>query len=46
MKTGVIDVGDGMRSIYAAGVLDTCLKENVAFDHCIGISACSANMTS
>ena len=46
MKTGVIDVGGGMRGIYAAGVLDTCLKQNVAFDTCIGISAGSANMVS
>ena len=42
MKTGVIDVGGGMRGIYAAGVLDTCLLQNVEFDYCIGISAGSA----
>lgn len=46
MKTGVIDVGGGMRGIYAAGILDTCLKQCVAFDYCIGISAGSANMVS
>ena len=46
MKTGVIDVGGGMRGIYAAGVLDTCLLQNVEFDYCIGISAGSANMAS
>ena len=46
MKTGVIDVGGGMRGIYAAGVLDTCLRQNVEFDYCIGISAGSANMVS
>ena len=46
MKTGVIDVGGGMRGIYAAGILDTCLKQNVVFDYCIGISAGSANMAS
>lgn len=25
MKTAVVDVGGGMRGIYAAGVLDYCL---------------------
>ena len=46
MKTGVIDVGGGMRGIYAAGILDTCLQQNIEFDYCIGISAGSANMAS
>ena len=46
MKVGVIDVGGGMRGIYAAGVLDTCLKQGVKFDYCMGISAGSANMVS
>ena len=46
MKTGVIDVGGGMRGIYAAGVLDACLNQEVEFDYCIGISAGSANMAS
>lgn len=44
--TGVIDVGGGMRGIYAAGVLDCCLDENVHFDLGIGISAGSANIGS
>jgi len=44
--TGVIDVGGGMRGIYAAGVLDCCLDEKVSFDVCIGISAGSANIGS
>ena len=46
MKTGVIDVGGGLRGIYAAGILDTCLEEKVSFDYCIGISAGSANLSS
>lgn len=29
MKTGVIDVGGGLRDIYGAGVLDYCLDENI-----------------
>lgn len=45
-KTGVIDVGGGMRGIYAAGVLDRCLDDGVSFDIAIGISAGSANVCS
>ena len=44
MKLGIIDVGGGMRGIYAAGVMDACLKNNIHFDCCIGVSAGSANM--
>ena len=29
MKTAVVDVGGGMRGVYASGVLDRCLKENI-----------------
>ncbi len=29
MKTAVVDVGGGMRGVYASGVLDRCLKEDV-----------------
>lgn len=25
MKTAIVDVGDGMRGIYAAGALDYCM---------------------
>ena len=32
MKTGVIDVGGGLRGIYGAGVFDRCMKEGVSFD--------------
>ena len=46
MKTALIDVGGGMRGIYAAGVLDCCLDEQVTFDAGIGISAGSANIAS
>ena len=45
-KCGVIDVGGGMRGIYAAGVLDRCLDDGVAFDVGIGVSAGSANLSS
>lgn len=46
MKTAVIDVGGGMRGMYAAGVLDACMYDDVKFDIAIGISAGSANVCS
>lgn len=46
MKLGVVDVGGGLRGIYAAGVFDYCLDEEIKFDFCIGVSAGSANITS
>lgn len=44
MKTGIIDVGGGLRGIYAAGVFDWCIEQNIQFDLCIGVSAGSANV--
>ena len=44
MKTGIVDVGGGLRDIYGAGVLDRCLDEGIHFDLCIGVSAGSANL--
>lgn len=46
MKTGIVDVGGGLRGIYAAGVFDWCLDHDIRFDLCIGVSAGSANVTS
>ena len=46
MKTGVIDVGGGLRGIYAAGVLDYCMEQSIRFELGIGISAGSANLAS
>ena len=46
MKTTVVDVGGGMRGVYASGCADRCLKENIQFDLCIGVSAGSANLAS
>ncbi len=42
----VIDVGGGLRGIYAAGVFDRFLDENIHFDLKIGVSAGSANVAS
>lgn len=46
MKTGIVDVGGGMRGIYAAGVFDWCLDHDICFDLCVGVSAGSANAAS
>ena len=45
-KIGIIDVGGGLRGIYAAGVFDWCMDNGVKFDYGIGISAGSANLAS
>ena len=46
MKTGIVDVGGGLRGIYAAGVLDYCMDKGIHFDLGIGVSAGSANLIS
>lgn len=46
IKTAIIDVGGGMRGIYATGALDTCLEGGINFDLGIGVSAGSANIAS
>lgn len=46
MKTGVIDVGGGLRGAYGAGVFDFCMDLKIRFDYCIGVSAGSANIIS
>lgn len=32
MKTGVIDVGGGLRGIYAVGVFDYCMDHDREYD--------------
>lgn len=44
--TAIIDVGGGFRSIFGAGILDYCDEQGIAFDHCYGVSAGSANLAS
>lgn len=46
MKIGVVDVGGGLRGIYAVGVLDYCMECGIQFDLGIGVSAGSANLAS
>ena len=46
MKIGVIDVGGGLRGIYAVGVFDYCMDHDIRFDLGIGVSAGSANLAS
>lgn len=45
MKIGIVDVGGGLRGVYATGIFDYCLQEQIMFDLCIGVSAGSANVT-
>ena len=44
MKTGIVDVGGGLRGIYAVGILDYCMDQNISFDLGLGVSAGSANL--
>lgn len=44
MKTAIIDVGGGMRGVYAAGVLEYCLDNDINFDIAFGISAGGGNL--
>ena len=44
MKSAIIDVGGGLRGIYAAGIMDCCMEEKIHFDMGIGVSAGSANI--
>ena len=46
MKIGIVDVGGGLRGIYAAGALDRCMDDGLHFDLGIGVSAGSANIAS
>ena len=46
MRTAVVDVGGGLRGVYATGVLDRCLDEGIRFDAGVGVSAGSANIAS
>lgn len=46
MKTAVVDVGGGLRGVYASGVLDRCLEEGIRFGAGVGVSAGSANIVS
>lgn len=45
-KAGIIDVGGGLWGIYAAGVFDYLMDEDITFDLGIGVSAGSANLAS
>lgn len=39
MKTGLVIEGGGVRALFAAGVLDAILDDNIKFDGVIGVSA-------
>lgn len=44
MKSGIIDVGGGMRGAYAAGIQDFLMDKGVVFDSYMGISAGASNL--
>ena len=44
--TALIDVGGGFRAIFGCGVMDYLLDEGIDFDHCYGVSAGAANLSS
>ena len=46
MKFGVVDVGGGLRGIYADGIFDYCMDNGIRFNLGIGVSAGSANLCS
>lgn len=46
MKTGIIDVGGGLRGSFGCGVMDRCLDDHVNIEYGIGVSAGSANIIS
>ena len=46
IKTGIVDVGGGLRDIFGAGILEYCMDEGITFDLCIGVSAGAANLAS
>lgn len=45
-RTALIDVGGGFRAIFGCGVMDYLSEEGISFDHCYGVSAGAANLTS
>ena len=45
-RTALIDVGGGFRAIFGCGVMDRLLEDGIDFDHCYGVSAGAANLTS
>ena len=45
-RTALIDVGGGFRAIFGCGVMDALLDHGIDFDHCYGVSAGAANLTS
>lgn len=43
MRTGIIDIGGGLRGIFGAGVFDRLLAEKIKIDDVYGVSAGAAN---
>ena len=45
-RTALVDVGGGFRAIFGCGVMDYLLDQGIDVDHCYGVSAGAANLTS
>ena len=43
MRTGIIDIGGGLRGIFGAGVFDRLLAEKIEINDVYGVSAGAAN---
>ena len=46
MKTGIIDVGGGLRGAFGTGVFDFLLDEGIHFPYYVGVSAGAGNIVS
>lgn len=46
MKTGIIDIGGGLKGVYSAGLYDYFIDRNIKFDYYLGVSAGAANLAS
>ena len=46
MKTGIIDIGGGLKGVYSAGIYDNLIDRGIKFDYYLGVSAGAANLSS
>ena len=43
---GIIDVGGANRAVFADGIFDSMIDQDIKLDYCIGVSAGAANCSS
>jgi predicted patatin/cPLA2 family phospholipase len=46
LKTGIIDIGGGLKGVYSAGIYDNLIDRGIKFDYYLGVSAGAANLSS